>query len=280
MQDTTALPSHVPVYDSDNRPPALVDELVQLGHYRDLLIQLIARNIKTRYKRSVLGVAWTMLNPLLTMVVLWAVFSNVFVAAVEHYPAYIMSGIVLWTFFSQTTVAMTTELVWGGGLLNRIYLPRSIFALSALGTGLVNILLSLVPLAVIMLLAGTPFSPALAILPLALLLTALFALGLGLLLSTLAIQFADVVDMYQILLLAWMYLTPIIYPLSIIPEQYRWLFILNPMVHLLEVFRLPIQTGRLPDLGTLLAAVLVAAIALLGGGWFFLRHVDDIAYRV
>lgn len=273
-------PPPVPIYDSARRPPPVVAELRDLLTYRDLLTQLIARNIKTRYKRSLLGVAWTMLNPLLTMAVMALVFSSLFVSTVPYYPVYILAGLVGWTFYAQTTSAIMSELVWGGSLLSRIYVPRATFALAALGTGLINLLLSLLPLALLMLLAGAPLTPALLILPLPILLLALFTLGVGLVLSTLALQFADVVDMYQIVLTAWMYLTPIIYPLDIVPAEYRWLIALNPLVPLLDSFRLPIQRGQLPEAGTLLSASLLAGLTAVGGWWFFAQRADEIAYRV
>lgn len=268
------------VYDSARRPLPMLEELVEILRYRDLLAQLVARNIKVRYKRSVLGVAWTMLNPLLMMLILTLVFSNLFRISFEHYAVYVLSALILWNCFAQTTVMAMGELVWGGGLLQRIYFPRTVFALSAVGTGLVNLLLALVPLAMIMLMTGVPLQPALLFLPVPILLTAMFALGVGLVLSALAVYFADVMDIYQIVLTAWMYLTPIIYPLAIIPPQYQWLFNLNPMYHLLECFRLPIYAGTLPGLGRLTAASAVALIALIGGWWFFTRQVDEFAYRV
>src|SRR5262249_43081131 len=118
----------VPVYDSAQQRLAIWEEMKELLRYRDLLFQLIARNIKTRYKRSVLGIFWTLLNPLLMMLVLTFVFSNVFRISTRHYAAYALAGLVLWNFFSQTTSGAMSELVWGGNLMNRIYLPRSIFA--------------------------------------------------------------------------------------------------------------------------------------------------------
>jgi len=268
------------VYDSARRGSAMLDELHQVWRYRDLLMQLVSRNIKVRYKRSVLGIAWTMLNPLLIMIILTLVFSNLFRIAIEHYSVYILSALVIWNFFSQTTTMAMSELVWGGGLFHRIYIPRTVFALSAVGTGLVNLLFSLVPLAIIMIATGVPLSPVLLFLPIPILLTALFALGIGLLLSVLAAQFADVVEVYQIVLTAWMYLTPIIYPLDIVPEQYRWLFNLNPMYHLLETFRLPVYLGTLPGLYRLSIAAFIAIVTFVMGWALFTKKADEFAYRI
>lgn len=268
------------VYDSSRRGFAMLDELREVWRYRDLLIQLVSRNIKVRYKRSVLGIVWTMLNPLLIMIILTLVFSNIFRVQIEHYSIYILSALVIWNFFAQTTTMAMSELVWGGGLFHRIYMPRTVFALSAIGTGIVNLLFALVPLVLIMLATGVALTPALLFLPVAIVLTAMFALGVGLMLSVLAAQFADVVEVYQILLTAWMYLTPIIYPLDIIPPAYRWLFDLNPMYHLLQVFRLPIYDGVLPGVSRLFVAALVATGTLVIGWAWFTKKADEFAYRI
>ncbi len=278
-QSLRAIPS-AEIYDSAQRPPAMIEELREAWRYRDLLAQLVARNVKIRYKRSVLGIGWTMLNPLLMMLILTFVFSNVFRISLEHYAVYILSALTLWNFFAQATTDAMSELVWGGGLLNRIYLPRTVFALSAIGTGLVNLFFALGPLAVIMLVTGVAFQPALIFLPIPILLAAMFTLGIGLTFSVLAARFADIAHIYQIVLTAWMYLTPIIYPKEIVPETYRWAFDLNPMYYLLETFRTPIYSGSLPTPSHLLAAVLISVVVLLIGWGFFSYKADEFAYRV
>jgi len=273
-------PQEVPIYDSAQRRSALVEEFLALVRYRDLLVQLISRNIKTRYKRSVLGILWTMLNPLLMMLVLTAVFSRLFRFSTTYYAVYALAGIILWNFFAQTTMQAMSELLWGGSLLHRIYVPRAIFAVTALGTGLINLLLSLIPLLVIMLITGVPMTPSLVFLPVPIILVAMFALGLGLFLSTISVYFADVMEMFQILVSIWMYLTPIMYPKEVIPEQYRWLFNLNPMYHLLELFRAPIWIGWLSGPKTVLAGTVAAVVTLVFGWWFFTRKTDEFSYRV
>src|SRR5689334_16562880 len=146
-------------YDSANRPPPMVEEFLMLVRYKDLLRLLISGGIKSRYKRSSLGVVWTLLNPLLNMAVMTFAFSTLFKSKIEHYPLYILSGLLCWNFFSQTTVHAMMTLVWGGNLIKRIYLPRTIFAVSSIGIGLVNLCLALIPLVVVMLVLGHPFYP-------------------------------------------------------------------------------------------------------------------------
>ncbi|UCC75882.1 MAG: ABC transporter permease [Anaerolineales bacterium] len=270
----------VPVYDSARRPPPVMEELLAAWRYRDLVVQLVRRDVVARYKRSLLGVAWTMLNPLGTMIVLTVAFSQVF-GATRSYPGYLLVGLLAWNFFAQTTLAAMRQLVWGGSLMQRIYIPKSLFTISAVGTGLVNLLLSLVPLVAVMLVTGLPIRPAALFLPVSILLLAACALGVGLLLSTAAVYFPDVIDMYQMALTAWMYLTPVIYPEEIIPESIRfWLLNLNPAYHLIKLFRQPLYYGMLPTPMRLACATVVGLGALAIGWLVFTGKADDFAYRI
>src|SRR5689334_958733 len=157
-------------YDSAARRSPMVEELLALLRYKDLLRLLIINTIKTRYKRSAFGVVWTLLNPLLNMAVMTIAFSALFRGSLIHYPVYILSGLICWNFFNQTTTYAMSTLVWGGNLIKRIYVPRTIFAVASIGTGLVNLGLSLIPLILIMLFLGHPFYPTWWFLPFAVLL--------------------------------------------------------------------------------------------------------------
>jgi ABC-2 type transport system permease protein len=256
----------IPVYDSARRRFPALEELQEILHYRNLLVQLVRRDILTRYKRSVLGVAWTMLNPLGTMIVLTIAFSSVF-GGTRAYAAYVLSGLIVWTFFSLTTNAAIVNLVWGGSLLRRIYIPPTSFAISAIGTGLVNMVLSIIPLLIVMVATKVPVKATFLLLPIPMII--------------LAIYFADIAEMYQVALTAWMYLTPIIYPETIIPPDYRvWIIRLNPMYHFVKLFRAPIYDGRVPTLSEFLISTGIAVITLIIGWFFFTRRADEFAYRV
>jgi len=267
-----------PVYDSSRRGILALEELREATRYQDLIFQLVRRDIVARYKRSVLGVAWTMLNPLAMMVVMTIVFSQLF-HSVEGYPAYILSGLLVWTFFNQTTSAIINSLVWGGAFFQRIYVPRSAFAISAMGTGIVNLLLSLIPLMGVMLLVRVPIRPSIIFVPIPILFLACFALGTGLLISSVAIFFPDVVEMYQVALMIWFYITPIIYPISIVPEQLRPLLKFNIFLPLLNLFRLIVYEGEIPTPTDLLSAFLIAILMLGLGWWVFANKSDEFVYR-
>jgi ABC-2 type transport system permease protein len=275
MQNTET----VPIYDSARRGLPAIEELRELFRYRNLILQTIRRNLVIRYKRSVLGIAWTMLNPLGTTLILTFVFSNVFGGA-AHYAPYVLSGLLCWTFFSQTTSDSMANLIWGEGLLRRIYVPRTVFAVSAIGTGLINLAIGLVPLILVMLATGMIPQACALLLPIPTLFLAMFSLGVGLLISTVAVYFADMVSMYGIALTAWMYMSPVIYMIDRLPQQYIWIIKLNPMFYLINLFREPIYYSQVPTLREFAIAGAIATITLAIGWWIFTAKSDEFAYRV
>lgn len=279
MENTVSKSSPAEVYDSANHLLQPLLELKEAWRYRDLVFFLVRRDITARYKRSVLGIAWTMLNPLGMMIILSFVFTQVFRSRVEGYPAYVLSGIISWTFFSQTSSSVINALVWGGDLLRRIYIPRSTFAISAIGTGIVNLILSLVPLIVVNLLIGIPLHATLLLTPLVMVMLAMFSMGVGLLISTIGIYFADVVEMYHIILTAWFYATPIMYPLSILNENTLRIVKLNPMLHLVGLFRDLVFHGVVPPIETWLLCLALSGGMLMIGWLIFTGKSDEFAYR-
>ena len=277
-QELFSIPSRTPDYDSSRRGIIVLDEIKEVFRYREMIYQLVRRDMVARYKRSVMGVAWTMLNPLGMMIVLSIVFSQVF-KMVPGFPAYVLSGIIAWTFFSQTTSAIINVFVWGGDFFQRIYLPRSTFAIAAIGTGLVNLLLSFVPLIIVMLVIGYPIKPAIIFQPIPIALFTCFSLGFGLLISSIAVYYPDVVEMYQIILMAWSYLSAIFYPLDILPENVRSFMWLNPIMPLVNLFRLPIYDGKTPSFADIIPAAVISLVFLVVGWWVFARKSDEFAYR-
>ena len=267
-------------YDSSSAHHPFVEEIQALKVYRGLVVQFVARAIKTRYKRSILGVVWTMLNPLLTMIVLTVVFSQVFRIQIENFPVYVLSGQLVWIFFSTTTSGAMGEMLWSGELIKRIYVPKSVFAVAAIGTGLVNLLFSLLPLLLIALVLGTPLRPAIVSWVLLIILLSIFSLGLGLLLSTATVYFADMLPVYNVLLTIWLYATPIIYPIEIVPQQWHWLFRINPVYYYVEGFREPLMTGVLPGWNIWLPAIAFALGTFLIGGLVFTAKSSEYAYRL
>ncbi|MFZ5808956.1 MAG: ABC transporter permease [Chloroflexota bacterium] len=282
-EETDHVSAHVePIFsfDSQKLPPKALHELIELWQYRDLLRLLVVNRIKTRYKRSVLGVIWTLLNPLLNTLVLTIAFSQLFRFNLPNYAIYLLVGLLFWNFFSQSINDSMHTLVWGSGLLKRIYVPRAIFAVAVIGNALINYLLALIPLVLIMAVLHQPFTNALWFLPGAVLILAMFTLGFGLLVSTVAVFFVDFVDLFGVLLSAWFYLTPIIYPLSIIPPRWLPVIRLNPLVHLVELFRAIIYQGVMPAAGAWLVSLVLASVTLVAGWLIFTSKVDEFAYHI
>ncbi len=268
------------IYNSALRPPPMIEELRGLVQYKDLVGQLISKGIKIRYKRSVLGVGWTMLQPLLTMTVLTLVFSRIFRFSSSEYALYVLSGLVVWGFFAQSTIAAPGDLLWSGGLISKVLVPKSVFSVSAVGTALINLLLALVVYFIIAVALGNQIQPTVLLLPLPIALLGLFSLGVALAVSAAAVYFPDVLPTYEILLMAWMYLTPVIYPVELLPESAQNLLRINPLFHLIQPFRAILVEGRPPSAESLLVSGSFAFSSLLVGWWLFTRKARDFAYRI
>jgi len=254
--------------------------VAKLFRYRDLLWTLVARELKVRYRRSAIGFLWTMLQPLLTMLVLTAVFSAVFRFNIQNYPVYALAGIMFWNFFSQSVTTSMNSLRSNARLLTKIPVPKAVFPLATVISGLINLLFAMVPLLAIIVFTGHPLRPAILFLPVAILLAALFTLGAGLLLSPLAVFFYDTVEIVGVLLTLLMYMTPIFYPMSIVPEPYLHFVRFNPIRSVLEVFRDPIYYGKIPPLTHLGVAAFVTLVVLIVGIVAFRRSSDRIPFYV
>jgi ABC-type polysaccharide/polyol phosphate export permease len=247
-------------------------EIRELIDSSNLLWNLVRRDLTVRYKRSVIGFFWTMLNPLILMVILTIVFANIFrFEGIQHYEVYFLSEYMVFAFFTQTTVQSMTSLAWNGGLMKRIRVPKSVFALSTTISGLVNLCLAYVPLFVIMIVRGAPIRPTVLFLPVAFVILAIFALGVSLLLSALAVYFEDVSQMYQVGTVALLYMTPVIYPIDIVPDKFLWLIRLNPLTQLFKLARDPVYSGSLPEFHILVGSVVTAVVALVIGWTVFYR---------
>jgi ABC-2 type transport system permease protein len=252
----------------------------EIFRYRDLVLTLVARELKVRYRRSLIGFVWTMLQPLLMMLVFYLVFSKLFRFNLPHYPVYALAGILFWNFFSQSIVASMNSLRGNAPLLQKLPVPKAVFPLATVISGVVNLVFALVPTLVIVIVLEHSLSPALLFLPVSILLAGLFTLGAGLLLSPLAVFFSDVVELVGVLLTVLMYLTPIFYPMAILPDKVRWVVRYNPLRSILEVFRDPIHYGKVPPLEHIAVSVVIAAVALALGAFAFRRSSDRIPFYV
>jgi ABC-2 type transport system permease protein len=237
--------------------------------HRDLIRELVVRALKVRYRRSAIGFLWTMLHPLIMMLVLSLVFSQVFRVEVPNYALYALAGIVFWQFFSQTVTSCLHSLKGNARLLTKLPIPKAVFPIATVLSGLLNLGFALVPLLGIAIVTGHAPTSAIVFLPIGILLVAAMALGAGLLLAPLSVIFSDTVEVITIVLSLLLYLTPVFYPRAIVPEQLRWAVHLNPLAAALEVFRAPIVDRSLPAASDLAVATAAAVVLLAVGSWFF-----------
>ncbi|MEA4912905.1 MAG: ABC transporter permease [Oscillospiraceae bacterium] len=217
--------------------------------YQFLLENMISRDLKVKYSRSVLGLAWSMLNPILMMLILYAVFSRIMRFDIANFPLYIMTGQTIFSFFNAATTSCTFAIVESAPLIQKVYVPRYIFPLERVLFEFVNLLFSMIALFIMVLIFGVPlsFTMLLAIVPLVMLLG--FTIGFGMLLSSVCVFFHDLKYLYSVLITAWMYLTPIIYPLEYLGDGFiHTVVMINPLTWYVTYFRYVVMYNTLPTL--------------------------------
>ena len=262
----------------------MIEDVKNLGYnfikYYDLLIALLLRDIKIKYKRSILGFAWSILNPLLMMIVMSIVFSTIFKTDIKNFPIYLITGQVIFSFFSEATNTAMTSIIINGGLIKKVYIPKYIFALSKVMFSFTNMLFSLVAVVIVAIATKLPITPAILLFPLPLIYVFIFSLGVGLLLASYAVFFRDLLHLYGILLLIWTYLTPIFYPITILPENVKKVIMFNPMFVYIDNFREIILYGKVPSLSSNLLCICYSLIALLLGTLAFRKTKDKFIFYI
>lgn len=246
--------------------------LREIYHYRYLLHQLVVRDIKKKYRRSVLGVLWSVLNPLLMMSITAMVFSTLFRFSIANYPLYLLVGQITFTFFAESTNFAMTSILENGALLKKIYIPKYLFPLARIMSGCVNLLFTLPALLLIILVTGQSLTINMLSFIFPLLLFFFFCLGVGLFLSTIVVYFRDVYHLYSVLLSLLSYATPIFYPENIVPAEYRWVLDYNPLYYYVKAFRQTLYNGELPESTLLLICCVCAVVSICIGSWIFKRH--------
>lgn len=258
----------------DGRNNPLVAVCMLFTRYGFLIRQLVSRDFKTKYKRSALGMAWSFLNPLLTMSVQYVVFSTLFQSDIPNYPVYLLSGIVFFNFFSEAVSMGMTSITGNASLIKKVYMPKYIYPVSRILSSLVNFALAIIPLLLVMLITGTAFTPALLLLIFDMLCLLGFVTGMSLLLTTAMTFFQDTQFLWGVVSMMWMYLTPLFYPESIIPAQFLTVYHMNPMYQYITFARICIIDGVSPEPMAYLWCILSSVVVLGLGIMTFKRHQD------
>jgi lipopolysaccharide transport system permease protein len=249
--------------------------LGDLWAYRELLYFLTWRDIKVRYKQTLMGVAWVVLQPLLTMLIFAVVFTR-FVKLDEGdipYPLFAYAGLLLWTFFSVSVTSGTNSLISNTSLVTKVYFPRAFIPAAAVGAGLVDLSVGAVPLAALALYYQVHVTWGLLLLPFFVLLGAMLALSVGMIASALTVRYRDLRHALPFLLQLWMFASPVLYPSRLVPPRWRWAFAANPLTGVLEGFR-----ASLAGTGfdwSLVAVPAVAAPLLVCAAYYVFRRLED-----
>ena len=242
--------------------------------YKFLIKQLILRDFKTKYKRSVLGYIWSFLNPLLSMIVQYIVFSTIFKSDIDNFPVYLLSGIILFNFFADAVSQGLVAIVANSSLITKVYVPKYIYPVTKVFSTSINLLISIIPLFIIMLLTKENFTKAIFLLPFPILCLLVFSIGLSLVLCSAMVFFRDTQYLWGILNLAWTYATPIFYPANIIPEKYVFIQKLNPLFHYISFVRTLLIAGESPAAIEYFYCMMFSLIMLLIGIIIFKKTQD------
>lgn len=248
--------------------------------YRYLIKQLVARDFKTKYKRSVLGVLWSFLNPLLTMMVQYIVFSTLFKSDIPNFALYLLTGIVCFNFFSEATGMSLMSIVGNATLITKVYVPKYIYPLTRVMSSTVNFLLALIPLFFVMLITRAPIRPAILLLPLGLCCLFAVALGIGMLLASAMVFFRDTQFLWGVVSMLWMYATPIFYPESIIPTSFLTIYKMNPLYHIIRFIRILLIDGISPEPKAYVLMLIASFVPLLLGVTVFRKTQDKFVLNL
>lgn len=247
----------------------------ELWRYRELWWTLAGRDIRVRYKQTVLGAAWAVIQPLTAMIVFTLVFAKMAKLPTDGVPApvFYYAGLLAWTFFSQTVSGASQSLIEGSRLVTKVYFPRILIPLSVTGYTLLNLCVATLLLLVLMPLYGVQPTARMLLLPAVILGVALAAIGMGTLIGALTVKYRDFRHIVPFLIQLWLFASPVMYPASLIPERWRLVAALNPMVGLVDAARACI-VGTTPDLRAVaVSAVVAVGLFVVGFGWF--RRVED-----
>lgn len=247
-----------------------------LFKYKDLIQELVSRDLKLKYRRSFLGYVWSVLNPLMTMIVLTIVFTHLLGKKIENYPVYLLSGRMLYDFMKDSTNNAMKSVVGNAALLRKVYVPKYIFTLAKVTSCMVDMVLSLAALLIVMLVTGARFHLTILLLPIVIIQLYIFCCGLGFFLAQLNVFFRDIQYIYSVVLTAWMYATPIIYQLD---DRFpRWFHIavkgFNPLYYYIAQSRDIIYYGNIPGPRVFWGGWLIAFLVLAIGVWSFQRAKD------
>lgn len=246
------------------------------GKYKFLIKQMVSRDFRLKYKRSILGVLWSFLNPLLMMSVQYIVFSALFRFDIEKYPVYLLTGIVMFNFFSEASNLTMNSLISSGSLIKKVYVPKYIYPLSRTASSSINLLISMIPLLIVSMISGIRPTLSFLLIIVPIVCISVFSLGIGMMLSISMTFFRDTQYLWGVISMLWMYLTPIFYPASIMPDKVAWIIKINPLYYFIDFLRTCIINGVSPDVYSYVMCFAWAIAVFIIGAYVFSREQDKV----
>lgn len=240
--------------------------------FRALLYELVIRDVKIKYRRSVLGVLWTVLNPLFMMTVLYLVFSRLFRFDIENYSIYLLSGQVIFNYYQSSTTDAMLSIVGNASLIKKVYIPRHMLVAAKILSGAVNLLASFAALLTVLAATGGRIHITIFLVAIPFAYILLFSLGVGFVLAAVTVRFRDIVHLYGVLCTALFYLTPTIYPISILPFYMRLAVYFNPITGIMDIFREIVMEGSVPGLWRMLYCGLLSLFVFFEGYSIFKKR--------
>ena len=233
--------------------------------FQPLLYELVARDVKIKYRKSVLGVLWTLLNPL---------FSNLMKFDVQNYSLYLLCGQILFNFYNEATSGAMTSILGNAPLIKKVYIPKYLFVVSRIASSSINILSSFCALILVMLFTRQElhFTMFLVVIPLVYLIV--FSMGVGLILAALTVKFRDIMHLYTVFLTGLMYLTPVIYPMSMLPGWVYKIVSINPLTMIMVIFRNVVIYNTIPSVGEFIVPLIIVIVTFFLGLWVFYKQQD------
>lgn len=247
----------------------IINAVIAVQKYRFLIRQLVGRDFKTKYKRSVLGIFWSFLNPLLMMLVQYFVFSTIFRSDIPNFAAYLIIGTVMFNFFNEACGMALTSILGNASLITKVYMPKYIYPLTRTMSSAVNLLISMLPLLIVCMVTGVHFQKSAVLALYFFICLIIFSLGLGMLLATSMVFFRDTQFLWGVLSMMWMYATPIFYPETILPDNFKIVLKVNPLYHFLKNTRICVLDGISPEPIVYIQCLLIALATLIVGAVVF-----------
>lgn len=254
--------------------------LQNFSKYSFLLRELVKRDISGKYKDSTLGLLWSLLNPFLSMIVLTMVFSLIFSGSIEYFPVYLLSGKLVFDLFANASTGCMNSIKNNSEIIKKIYVPKYMFSVGIVCSEFINFLISLIVLVAVMIYLRVPFHFALIYSPIPVFFILVLTMGVGLILATATTFFTDIRYLYGVLIMLLSFMTPLFYPIDIIPEQYMFAFKINPLYAGVSSVRDIVLGGTFPQTGPLLYLIVTSILSLIIGIYVFYRYQNKFVLNL